>query len=133
MKRLVVFMGASGSPLRLSDANVTTSELPNYFLTGFFVVTGSHTSRYLHSSHLQSLFLSLSSYDCKNLIFGQTFNPLLYTRSPGGSSGGEGALIGGGGSILGFGTDVGGSLRFPAAFCGICALKPTGNRLRYCE
>ncbi|NXF86482.1 FAAH1 hydrolase, partial [Eubucco bourcierii] len=72
---------------------------------------------------------SLVSYDCKNLIFGQTYNPLLYTRSPGGSSGGEGALIGGGGSILGIGTDVGGSLRFPAAFCGICALKPTGKRL----
>ncbi|XP_021260802.1 fatty-acid amide hydrolase 1-like [Numida meleagris] len=72
---------------------------------------------------------SLISYDCNNLIFGQTCNPLLYTRTPGGSSGGEGALIGGGGSILGFGTDVGGSLRFPAAFCGICALKPTGNRL----
>ncbi|NXG42323.1 FAAH1 hydrolase, partial [Psilopogon haemacephalus] len=72
---------------------------------------------------------SVLSYDCRNLIFGQTLNPLLYTRSPGGSSGGEGALIGGGGSILGIGTDVGGSLRFPAAFCGICALKPTGNRL----
>ncbi|NWR70718.1 FAAH1 hydrolase, partial [Centropus unirufus] len=72
---------------------------------------------------------SLISYDCKNLIFGQTFNPLLYTRSPGGSSGGEGALLGGDGSILGLGTDVGGSLRFPAAFCGICAFKPTGNRL----
>ncbi|NWS95461.1 FAAH1 hydrolase, partial [Mionectes macconnelli] len=72
---------------------------------------------------------SLISYDCKNLIFGQTRNPLLYTRTPGGSSGGEGALVGGGGSILGIGTDVGGSLRFPAAFCGVCALKPTGNRL----
>ncbi|NXY35257.1 FAAH1 hydrolase, partial [Pomatorhinus ruficollis] len=74
---------------------------------------------------------SLISYDCKNLIFGQTRNPLLYTRTPGGSSGGEGALVGGGGSILGIGTDVGGSLRFPAAFCGICAIKPTGKRLRY--
>ncbi|KAM7046325.1 fatty-acid amide hydrolase 1 [Acridotheres tristis] len=72
---------------------------------------------------------SLISYDCNNLIFGQTRNPLLFTRSPGGSSGGEGALIGGGGSILGIGTDVGGSLRFPAAFCGICAIKPTGNRV----
>ncbi|NXU85044.1 FAAH1 hydrolase, partial [Xiphorhynchus elegans] len=72
---------------------------------------------------------SLISYDCKNLIFGQTRNPLLYTKTPGGSSGGEGALVGGGGSILGIGTDVGGSLRFPAAFCGVCALKPTGNRL----
>ncbi|NWI66650.1 FAAH1 hydrolase, partial [Todus mexicanus] len=76
-----------------------------------------------------SFCFCLSSYDCKNMIFGQTLNPLLYTRTPGGSSGGEGALVGGGGSILGFGTDVGGSLRFPAAFCGICALKPTGNRL----
>ncbi|NWV36479.1 FAAH1 hydrolase, partial [Grantiella picta] len=72
---------------------------------------------------------SLISYDCKNLMFGQTRNPLLYTRTSGGSSGGEGALVGGGGSILGIGTDVGGSLRFPAAFCGICAIKPTGNRL----
>ncbi|RMC08634.1 hypothetical protein DUI87_14882 [Hirundo rustica rustica] len=72
---------------------------------------------------------SLISYDCKNLLFGQTRNPLLYTRTPGGSSGGEGALVGGGGSILGIGTDVGGSLRFPAAFCGICAIKPTGKRL----
>uniref|UniRef100_A0A8C9MIJ6 Fatty-acid amide hydrolase 1 n=1 Tax=Serinus canaria TaxID=9135 RepID=A0A8C9MIJ6_SERCA len=72
---------------------------------------------------------SLISYDCKNLIFGQTRNPLLFTRTPGGSSGGEGALVGGGGSILGIGTDVGGSLRFPAAFCGICAIKPTGKRL----
>nr|XP_002195897.1 fatty-acid amide hydrolase 1 [Taeniopygia guttata] len=72
---------------------------------------------------------SLISYDCKNLIFGQTRNPLMFTRTPGGSSGGEGALVGGGGSILGIGTDVGGSLRFPAAFCGICAIKPTGKRL----
>ncbi|NXQ75056.1 FAAH1 hydrolase, partial [Quiscalus mexicanus] len=72
---------------------------------------------------------SLISYDCKNLIFGQTRNPLMFTRTPGGSSGGEGALVGGGGSILGIGTDVGGSLRFPAAFCGICAIKTTGKRL----
>jgi len=94
-------------------------------------VTRLCISRCLRSPYVHPL--CLSSYDCNNLIFGQTCNPLLYTRTPGGSSGGEGALIGGGGSILGFGTDLGGSLRFPAAFCGICALKPTGNRLRYCE
>ncbi|XP_048718594.1 fatty-acid amide hydrolase 1 isoform X3 [Caretta caretta] len=72
---------------------------------------------------------SLLNFDCSNLIFGQTVNPLDHTRTPGGSSGGEGALISSGGSILGIGTDVGGSLRFPAAFCGICALKATGGRL----
>uniref|UniRef100_A0A674J229 Fatty-acid amide hydrolase 1 n=1 Tax=Terrapene triunguis TaxID=2587831 RepID=A0A674J229_9SAUR len=72
---------------------------------------------------------SLLSYDCSNLIFGQTVNPLDHTKTPGGSSGGEGALISSGGSILGIGTDVGGSLRIPAAFCGICSLKATGGRL----
>uniref|UniRef100_A0A8C8RD39 Fatty-acid amide hydrolase 1 n=1 Tax=Pelusios castaneus TaxID=367368 RepID=A0A8C8RD39_9SAUR len=72
---------------------------------------------------------TLLSYDCNNLIFGQTVNPLDHTKTPGGSSGGEGALISSRGSILGIGTDVAGSLRIPAAFCGICAFRPTGSRL----
>ncbi|XP_053103241.1 fatty-acid amide hydrolase 1-like [Hemicordylus capensis] len=72
---------------------------------------------------------SLLNYDCSNLIFGQTVHPLDHTKTPGGSSGGEGALIKSGGSILGIGTDVGGSVRIPAAFCGICGLKTTGNRI----
>ncbi|XP_067423871.1 vitamin D3 hydroxylase-associated protein-like [Emydura macquarii macquarii] len=74
---------------------------------------------------------SLFNYDCSNSIFGQTVNPLNHTKSPGGSSGGEGALIAGGGSILGFGTDIGGSIRLPSSFCGLCGLKPTGNRLSF--
>ncbi|XP_077189995.1 fatty-acid amide hydrolase 1-like [Paroedura picta] len=72
---------------------------------------------------------SLLSYDCSNLIFGQTMNPVDHTKTPGGSSGGEGALIKSGGSILGIGTDVGGSIRIPAAFCGICGFKTTANRI----
>ncbi|XP_034634294.1 vitamin D3 hydroxylase-associated protein-like [Trachemys scripta elegans] len=72
---------------------------------------------------------SLFNYDCSNSIFGQTVNPLNHQKSPGGSSGGEGALIAGGGSVLGFGTDIGGSIRLPSSFCGLCGLKPTGNRL----
>ncbi|NXV59711.1 FAAH1 hydrolase, partial [Molothrus ater] len=73
---------------------------------------------------------SLFSYECSNPIFGQTLNPLDPQRSPGGSSGGEGALIAGGGSILGMGSDVGGSIRLPSSFCGLCGLKPTAERLR---
>uniref|UniRef100_A0A670YN61 Fatty-acid amide hydrolase 1 n=1 Tax=Pseudonaja textilis TaxID=8673 RepID=A0A670YN61_PSETE len=73
---------------------------------------------------------SMINYDCSNLIFGQTRNPLNHKKSPGGSSGGEGALIAGGGSLLGFGTDVAGSIRLPSSFCGLCGLKPTGSRLR---
>ncbi|XP_054836431.1 fatty-acid amide hydrolase 1-like [Eublepharis macularius] len=72
---------------------------------------------------------SLLNYDCSNLMFGQTVHPMDHTKTPGGSSGGEGALIKSGGSILGIGTDVGGSLRIPAAFCGICGFKATGNRI----
>ncbi|NXG97843.1 FAAH1 hydrolase, partial [Loxia leucoptera] len=74
---------------------------------------------------------SLFSYECSNPIFGQTLNPLNPQRSPGGSSGGEGALIAGGGSILGMGSDVGGSIRLPSSFCGLCGLKPTAQRLRW--
>ncbi|NXD51649.1 FAAH1 hydrolase, partial [Corvus moneduloides] len=74
---------------------------------------------------------SLFSYDCSNPIFGQTLNPLNHQKSPGGSSGGEGALIAGGGSILGIGSDVGGSIRLPSSFCGLCGLKPTAERLRW--
>ncbi|NXU19651.1 FAAH1 hydrolase, partial [Pardalotus punctatus] len=75
---------------------------------------------------------SLFSYDCSNPTFGQTLNPLNHQKSPGGSSGGEGALIAGGGSILGIGSDIGGSIRLPSSFCGLCGLKPTAERLRCC-
>ncbi|XP_034978372.2 vitamin D3 hydroxylase-associated protein [Zootoca vivipara] len=72
---------------------------------------------------------SLLNYDCSNSIFGQTVNPNDHKRGPGGSSGGEGALIAAGGSILGFGSDLGGSVRLPSSFCGLCGLKPTAGRL----
>ncbi|NXF86483.1 FAAH1 hydrolase, partial [Eubucco bourcierii] len=73
---------------------------------------------------------SLFNYDCSNPIFGKTLNPFNHQKSPGGSSGGEGALIAGGGSILGIGSDIGGSIRLPSSFCGLCGLKPTAQRLR---
>ncbi|XP_053929484.1 vitamin D3 hydroxylase-associated protein isoform X2 [Cuculus canorus] len=72
---------------------------------------------------------SLFNYDCSNPIFGPTLNPFNHQKSPGGSSGGEGALIAGGGSILGIGSDIGGSIRLPSSFCGLCGLKPTAERL----
>ncbi|CAN0201872.1 unnamed protein product [Bubo scandiacus] len=76
---------------------------------------------------------SLFNYDCSNPIFGQTLNPFNHQKSPGGSSGGEGALIAGGGSILGIGSDIGGSIRLPSSFCGLCGLKPTAERLSVCS
>ena len=63
-----------------------------------------------------------------NPVYGRTNNPWNLARSAGGSSGGQGAIIAAGGSPLGLGTDIGGSLRIPAAFCGIASLKPTAGR-----
>jgi len=62
-------------------------------------------------------------------LFGPCSNPWALERSPGGSSGGEAAIIAAGGSALGLGTDAGGSIRFPAHCCGIFGLKPTSGRL----
>lgn len=73
----------------------------------------------------------ISSFDCGNPIYGLTLNPHNPQKTSGGSSGGEGALIGGGGSVLGLGSDIGGSIRIPSSFCGICGFKPTANRLRW--
>ncbi|KAI0239956.1 Fatty-acid amide hydrolase 1 [Lamellibrachia satsuma] len=72
---------------------------------------------------------TMMSAESTNPIFGFTVNPHDTTQTAGGSSGGEAALIAGGGSILGFGTDVGGSVRIPAAMCGIYSLKPVDLRL----
>ena len=62
---------------------------------------------------------------------GDTLNPWDTLRTSGGSSCGEGALLGAAGSPFGIGSDVGGSVRIPASFCGICALKPTAFRLTF--
>lgn len=67
-------------------------------------------------------------YESDNPLYGRANNPWQLARTPGGSSGGEGAAIAAGASPLGLGTDLGGSVRVPAAFCGIAGLKPTSGR-----
>ena len=64
-------------------------------------------------------------YECYNPIYGQTNNPYDTHRTPGGSSGGEAALIGAGCHPIGIGSDIGGSIRMPAYFCGLFGHKPT--------
>jgi fatty acid amide hydrolase len=63
-----------------------------------------------------------------NPVYGRTKNPWNAERAAGGSSGGQAAILAAGGSALGLGTDLGGSLRYPAAFCGVASLKPTAGR-----
>jgi amidase len=71
----------------------------------------------------------LFAFESDNLIFGAARNPYDTMRTPGGSSGGEAALLAAGGSPLGLGSDCAGSVRLPAAFCGCAAIKPTSGRL----
>jgi len=66
-------------------------------------------------------------FESYNVLYGRTGNPYDPARIPGGSSGGEGAVIGAGGSPFGVGADIGGSIRMPAFFCGVFGHKPTGG------
>lgn len=71
---------------------------------------------------------TLLFHEADNPIWGRTLNPWSADRVPGGSSGGEAAAIAAGMAPAGIGTDIGGSIRVPAAFSGIAGLKPTLDR-----
>src|SRR5439155_10995127 len=68
-------------------------------------------------------------YETNNPVFGRTNNPYDLNRTAGGSSGGEAAAIAACLSPAGIGSDLAGSVRLPAHFCGIAALKPTSGRV----
>lgn len=69
--------------------------------------------------------------DTTSNLYGQTLNPHNLALSPGGSSGGESAIIAGGGVALGVGSDIGGSIRQPCAVTGLYGLRPTTQRIPY--
>jgi fatty acid amide hydrolase 2 len=62
-----------------------------------------------------------------NRVYGRSNNPYDPRRTVGGSSGGEGAIVGAGGAPFGLGADIGGSIRMPAFFNGVFGHKPTGG------
>lgn len=73
------------------------------------------------------MFLKMT--ETNSNIYGRCLNPWDLKRTPGGSSGGESALISSMCSVGGFGTDIGGSIRMPCHYTGIWGFKPTPSRI----
>jgi amidase len=69
--------------------------------------------------------LNLADWQSENPVYGRTVNPHDHSRSAGGSSGGSAAALAAGMIPLEFGSDIGGSIRVPAAFCGVVGHKPS--------
>src|SRR5262249_38630722 len=64
---------------------------------------------------------------CTNPLYGRTVNPWDGTRTSGGSTGGGAAAVAAGLTFLEYGSDLAGSIRIPASFCGVYGLKPTAG------
>ncbi len=73
--------------------------------------------------------IMLADFQTNNSIFGRTTNPWNIERTPGGSSGGAAAALASGMTPFDIGTDLSGSIRLPAHFCGLFGLKPTEQRV----
>lgn len=74
---------------------------------------------------------TIASLDSVNNVFGRTYNPVNRLLTAGGSSGGEGVMVRMRGCAVGFGTDIGGSIRVPAMCNGVFGFKPSVGRLPY--
>ena len=73
--------------------------------------------------------VALADLQTNNPVYGRTRNPIDHDRVPGGSSGGAAAALAAGFVAVEIGSDIGGSIRLPAAFCGVWGHKPTYNAL----
>jgi amidase len=76
-----------------------------------------------------AVLVAKTAVQVDSALFGPVRNPHRPERNPGASSSGEGAAVGGGASPFGLGSDSGGSIRVPAAWCGAAGLKPTAGRV----
>ncbi|CDH10027.1 related to Putative amidase PB8B6.03 [Zygosaccharomyces bailii ISA1307] len=77
--------------------------------------------------------MAMLADETESNLHGYTYNAINHKFTSGGSSGGEGALIAAGGSPIGLGTDIGGSIRTPASFQGLHALRPSHGRVTYLD
>ena len=127
----------AGLPLVLKD-NLCTSDMPSTcgsrLLEGYIPPYDATAVTRLREAG--AVLLGKTNLDefgmgssCENSGFGPTRNPLASDRVPGGSSGGTAAAIAAREAAGGLGSDTGGSVRQPAAFCGLVGVKPTYGRI----
>jgi fatty acid amide hydrolase len=125
-----------GVPITVKESLDLTGTPSTYGLTTRANTLAEHDNLYvarmraagaiiLGKTNVSQLLLYIES---DNPVYGRTNNPWNLARTSGGSSGGQAAIIASGGSPLGIGTDLGGSIRVPASFCGVTSLKPTAGR-----
>ena len=124
----------SGAPFYLKDVNQFTSDMPTTFSSRFFEGAPPREDSELVSRWRNAGLVILGKtntpefaedFVCEPTFRGVTRNPWNPDVTTGGSSGGAGAAVASGMVPLAHGTDLGGSIRIPAACCGVFGLKPT--------
>ena len=95
-------------------------------LAGLRAAIGRGEARFVGKTNLHELAYGITGI---NAAFGTPVNPLDPRRMPGGSSSGSGTAVAAGEADIAYGTDTGGSIRIPAACCGITGLKTTWGRI----
>ncbi len=101
-------------PIECREDSAVVRKLRN---AGAIIVARGNTSEFLLGR------------ETDNLLYGTTYSSVNATLTSGGSSGGDGALVGAGCVTVGIGTDIGGSCRYPAAFNGIIGFKPASGQI----
>jgi amidase len=114
-RRVISTSGSKARAIYAPDVNATAVE--RLFEAGAILLGKTNVPEMTFYAHTD------------NLVYGRTNNPYDLSRTPGGSSGGEAAIIAACGSPLGLGSDAGGSQRVPAHFCGATTLRPTNGRV----